>query len=523
MNRSRLALASLLLLVVGFGGTMSSTSASFTAAASTPANSINTGALEDPQPNADPVTFDSVTLTWNAAPTGGATPTYSVTRSNADGTDPTTIYTGADTTYTDRGDIPAELKSRDIIAVSTGGFHSLALDSDHNVYAWGWNGNGQLGTGDRINRATPTRISFPTGVTITSLAAGGLHSLALGSDHNVYAWGWNGNGLLGTGDRIDRTTPTRIGFPTGAAITSLVAGSSHSLALDSDHNVYAWGDNGNGKLGTGDRNDRMTPTAITFPTGVTITSLAAGTNHSLALTTDHAVYAWGDNSNGQLGTGDRDSRTTPTAITFPTGISITSLAAGRNHSLALDADHNVYAWGWNGYGQLGTGDRTGKPTPTPITFPTGVTIASIGASNDHSLATDTAHNAYAWGNNGNKQLGTGGRIDRTTPTRITFPTGVTITSLAAGSYQSLALTTDHNVYAWGSNAYGQLGTGDRTDRPTPAPVDMTYRACPARSVLRADGTTCSLRSDHSYRYTVTTTLGGWTHTSVPLIVPILAR
>ncbi|WP_295782082.1 hypothetical protein [uncultured Microbacterium sp.] len=362
MNRSRLALASLLLLVVGFGGTMSSTSASFTASASTPANSIATGALEDAQPNADPVTDDSATLTWNAAPTGGATPTYSVTRSDGDGSDPTTIYTGADTTYTDLGGIPAELTSRDIIAVSTGTFHSLALDSDHHVYAWGNNVYGQLGTGDMTYRSTPTPISFPDGVIIVSVIAGGYQSFAIDTDHHV--------------------------------------------------------------------------------------------------------YAWGNNSSGQLGTGDQTNRSTPTPITLPDGVTITTLVAGSYHSLALDTDHRVYAWGNNNSGQLGTGDKTDRPTPTPVTF----------------------------------------------------PAGITTTTLVAGSYHSLALDTDHRVYAWGNNSSRQLGTGNTTAQSTPTSLDMTSRACPTRSILLADGTTCSLRSNQAYRYTVTTTVGGWTYTSVPLSV-----
>jgi Regulator of chromosome condensation (RCC1) repeat len=152
-------------------------------------------------------------------------------------------------------------------------------------------------------------------------------------------------------------------------IPTVAGGVSHSLALRSDGTVWAWGDNSKGQLGDGTVTSRPTPVQVTALTAVT--AVASGASHSLALRSDGTVWAWGDNSKGQFGDGTTTFSSTPVQVTGVTGI--TALAAGRSHSLALCNDGTVWAWGDNLEGQLGDATNTVRLTPVQVTGLTGIT------------------------------------------------------------------------------------------------------------------------------------------------------
>jgi uncharacterized repeat protein (TIGR02543 family) len=319
-------------------------------------------------------------------------------------------------------------------------------------------------------------------LTFISVSAGSVHSLAVTSQGRVYAWGSNGSGQLGDGTTTSRNTPRLINVPnlqSGESMAHISAGSSHSLAVTTQGRVYAWGANGLGQLGDGTYNDRLTPTLINVPSlqsGETIAQVTAGYYHTLAVTTQGRVYAWGSNGSGRLGDGTTTSRNTPTLINVPnlqSGETIAQVTAGSVHSLAVTTQGRVYAWGYNGSGQLGDGTYNDRLTPTLIHVPnlqSGETIAQVTAGSSHSLAVTTQGRVYAWGSNWAGQLGDGTYNNRSTPTLINVPnlqSGETIAQVTAGDSHSLAVTTQGRVYAWGSNGSGQLGDGTRTDRYTP--------------------------------------------------------
>jgi uncharacterized repeat protein (TIGR02543 family) len=372
---------------------------------------------------------------------------------------------------------------------SVGVNYSLSLTMSGNVYSWGANFSGELGDGTTTDRTRPTLITFSglqAGETIHTVNGGSSHSLAVTSNGRVYAWGNNNNGQLGDETRTDRTRPTLItlsGLQAGETIHTVNAGSFHSLAVTSNGRVYAWGFNGFGHLGDGTTTERTRPTLITFSglqAGETIHTVNAGSSHSLAVTSNGRVYAWGNNNNGQLGDETRTERTRPTLITFSglqAGETIHTVNAGSSHSLAVTSNGRVYAWGFNGFGHLGDGTRTERTSPTLITFSglqAGETIGSVDAGYSHSLAVTLNGRVYAWGNNFNGQLGDGTSTDRNSPTLITFSglqAGETIGSVDAGYSHSLAVTSNGRGYAWGTNNNGQLGDGTTIQRNTPIILD----------------------------------------------------
>jgi Bacterial Ig-like domain (group 3)/Regulator of chromosome condensation (RCC1) repeat len=200
---------------------------------------------------------------------------------------------------------------------------------------WGDNSVGQLGNGTTNSSNTPVNVQLPAGTTITKIAAGYHHSLALTSTGAVLAWGNNGLGQLGNGTNTDSSTPVAVQLPAGTTIIAIAAGQHHSLALTSTGAVLAWGDNFSGQLGNGTNTNTNTPVAVSAPATTGITAIAAGANHSLALTSTGAVLAWGNNGLGELGNGTNPSTNTPVAVSAPATSGITAIAAGGAHSLAI--------------------------------------------------------------------------------------------------------------------------------------------------------------------------------------------
>ncbi|MFT8705496.1 InlB B-repeat-containing protein [Bifidobacterium aquikefiricola] len=363
--------------------------------------------------------------------------------------------------------------------IDTGSDHSLALGSDGNTYAWGDNECGQLGDGTTTNRSTPVRVKTPEGVTFTNIDGGLSFSVALGSDGNTYAWGDNQYDQLGDETTTNHLTPIRVHTPAGVTFTSINAGWYHTLALGSDGNTYAWGLNAYGQLGDETTTNRSTPLRVHAPAGIKFTSIKDGLGQSLALGSDGNTYAWGRNQYGQLGDGTTTNRSTPVRVKTPEGVRFTSIDGGLGHSVALGNDGNTYAWGFNYRGQLGDDTTTNQLTPVRVHTPAGVTFTNIHAGMGHTLALGNDGTLYAWGWNGYGQLGDGTTTNRYTPVRVNTPKGVTFTSIDGGYRHSLALGSDGNTYAWGSNEYGPLGDETTTDRYTPVRVST-----PATKVVK---------------------------------------
>ncbi len=341
--------------------------------------------------------------------------------------------------------------------------------------SWGYNAYGQLGNGTTTNSTTPGPVSLPAGVTAVAAAAGGDHSLAIGSNGTLYAWGQNGYGQLGNGTTTASLTPVPVLLPNGVHATEIAAGAFDSIALASDGNVYAWGDNSLDELGNGSAAaNSSTPVVVSLPTGIVVRAIAEGQFHSLALTSTGAVYGWGFNNDGQLGHGDKLTPSTPITTEFPSGVHAAAIAAGGYHSLAVGTDGNVYAWGYNNDGQLGAGEKLEHLKPNPVLMPAGVSGVSVAAGLYHSLAIGSDGKVYAWGDNTYGQLGNGTTTSSTSP--VVSSISATPSTIAAGEYFSSALLPNGGIDSWGLNSFGQLGNGTSTNELNPTAVDLPPNA-----------------------------------------------
>jgi alpha-tubulin suppressor-like RCC1 family protein len=345
------------------------------------------------------------------------------------------------------------------------------------AWAWGYNGDGELGNGTITNNSIPVAVSLPSGTTVAAIAGGLYHSLALTSTGQVLAWGLNGSGQLGNGTTTDSSTPVAVSLPSGTTVTAIAGGYYHSLALTSTGQVLAWGSNSNGQLGNGTTTNSSTPVAVNLPSGTTVTAIAGGRAHSLALTSAGQVLAWGYNASGQLGNGTTIGSLTPVVVSLPSGTTVTAIGGGQYHSLALTSTGQVLAWGYNYWGQLGNGSFTDSYTPVQVSLPSGTTVTAIAGGGDHSLALTSNGQVLAWGYNGHGELGNGSFTESYTPVQVSLPSGTSVTAIAGGGNHSLALTSTGQVLAWGRNLEGELGNGTTTtDSSTPVVVSAIRAA-----------------------------------------------
>jgi alpha-tubulin suppressor-like RCC1 family protein len=402
-----------------------------------------------------------------------------------------------------------------IVALSAppanGGVFALALSAEGTLWAWGNNSSGQLGDGTTTNRNTPVQVKGVGGsgalADVTAIDAGGgtnnLHALAVQTDGTVLAWGSNSNGQLGTGDIVASAVPVPVvGLGPGSRVVAVSAGTGLSLALNADGSVLAWGDNSSGQLGDGTFFGRTAPTAVAGLTGIRSISTQILSNHSLAIRTDGVVVAWGNNDNGQLGTGDTVNQ--PVAVAVPDLNDVIATAVGASHSLALTADGTVWAWGDNSSGQLGIGSTIDQLSPVQVRTSATDTlqnVIAIAAGGNTSYALTSDGTVFACGINTTGQLGTNRTINESFAVPVHgignagFLTGVT--AIAANGSAAYALTGDVSVLAWGQNTGGQLADGTLTQRLTPVQVSGLGPGSGVISIAAIAGGAAALKSDGS--------------------------
>ena len=294
-------------------------------------------------------------------------------------------------------------------------------------------------------------ITFPQIETVNEA------TLALKANGEVWAYGYNGYGVLATGDTTNKILPTYTGINN---IVQIALGTEHALAVDANGNVWSWGYNNYGQLGDGTTNNSYTKVQVKSPDGEgyleNIVAVAAGDSYSLALDKDGNVYSWGYNGYGALGHGDRTTRKLPTQVQALE--KITKIEVSNQSSFAIDNENRLWVAGYNGYGNLGDGTTGDKWTFTKLI--TIEEVAEVSASTANStIALLLDGTVWGFGNNTNYGLANvGGAI----PQQLQTQEGMleNVTSISEGVYSGYAVTGEEKVVAWGLNNYGQLATGN---------------------------------------------------------------
>ncbi|HVQ17819.1 MAG TPA: hypothetical protein VMT27_02135 [Actinomycetes bacterium] len=319
----------------------------------------------------------------------------------------------------------------DIVDLSGGREHAIALRSDGTVVTWGSDEFGQLGNGDADNADHFEPIDVPGLSGIVDVDDGHYHSIALKDDGTVWAWGFGSLGQLGTG-----ATPTRVQSPvqfgTISSAKAVFGGRDMTLVLLDDGTVWCAGSNASGECGPGAAEPK-TPSPIQVSGLSDIVDLAGGRNHAVALKSDGTVWTWGLNDEGQLGDGTQTSHSDPRQVAGLTDV--VDVGAGADHSLAVTAAGSVYAWGWGARGQLGLGDESNRLIPTQV--PGIDNAASIDAGRDHSLVITDQGSLITWGENADEQTGSTGALEVLSP--FVVPGLANVVAAAGGQAYTVVL------------------------------------------------------------------------------------
>jgi alpha-tubulin suppressor-like RCC1 family protein len=285
---------------------------------------------------------------------------------------------------------------------------------------------------------------------------------------------------------------------------TLAGGDTHTLAVSVDGVVSAWGSNGYFKLGLGIRNEATRTSPVTVPGISNVLAVATGDQHSLALRTDGTVWGWGSNYYGQLGLGSTVSDAT-SPIQVPGLANIATVATTGVNSFAVGKDGSVWSWGLNGSGELGDGTETDRSSPVRIA---GLTdVVEVAGGGTHVLALRRDGTVWAWGYSYEGALGVGGsalsvgKKQSLTPIQVQGLSNVV--SIAAGNDLSVALRSDGTVWAWGGAGNGgcSLGRGANQSSWMPAQVGQIAHIVGIKAsgsftlALRDDGTVWSWGSN----------------------------
>ncbi len=344
----------------------------------------------------------------------------------------------------------------DIAGIFAGYDHCLLVMNNGSVWTWGDNSSGELGNGTNIRSIMPGPVNNLTD--IIEIAGGYGQSLALKKDGAIWAWGY----LLGDGTNNGSNTPLQVNNINLIGAIAIACGDRHNLVLKNDGTVWGWGYNDGGQLGTGNYNSPIySPVQVNISPKVT--AITCGTSHNLALTSEGKVWAWGWNNRGELGKEfsiPNNRSFTPEQIV---GLdNVIAIAGGYMHSLALTRDGKVLAWGNNDSGQLGYMTDPNSYSFTPQRVSSLNNIIAIAAGRRHSLALQSDGTVWAWGRNWECQLGNGTVSGpQYNPVKVANLTNVI--AITSKENYCLALKSDGTVWAWGENgSYGQYSLGSLT-------------------------------------------------------------
>jgi len=351
--------------------------------------------------------------------------------------------------------------------------------SKSGIFVWGRGGDGQLGVGDIEDEILPKEVLSLSGKTITKIACGGNHTLVVTDVGDVYSWGWNSSGQLGLGDTNDQLLPACVRTLTLAkafqkhSFVQVAAGSEHSCALTSNGKVYIWGGNEDGQLGLGESlQTLLIPRLILNLHKFNIREVSCGASHTMALADNGAIFSWGRGANGRLGHGNETAVNEPKKIQSLKNIQVIRISCGWSHSMCIDSLGQVYTWGKGADGRLGHSDESDQLVPKLVDFFGEKKSFDISGGYYHSAVVieDTLY-TFGW-----NEFGQCGFPNSHNLTQVLYPRkvdalkGKKVVEISCGGFHTVCLTENGECYTFGRAENGQLGIGSKENQFEPCKV-----------------------------------------------------
>ena len=306
--------------------------------------------------------------------------------------------------------IPTEVSATSWTAVACGQTDACGIRTDGTMSCWGNNGSGQLGAA-----TTAAEPRTEVAGTWQAIAPGSYQSCGIQTDTTLWCWGDNTNGQLGTGNTVATSVPTQI---PGTGWSQVSAGYYHTCATKQDGTLWCWGLNANSELADSSVGFRMSPGQVS---GSDWTQVVTGLYHTCATKSDKSLWCWGGNTAGQLGNASAPllAQGSQGGVSIPLQVTGAwdSISAGQAHTCGIMSDQSLWCWGDNSNGQLGSGSQTSSSTPVAVTV-LGKAWASVSAGSAHACALATDSTLWCWGDNSDGQLGTGTGGVQLLPSRV---------------------------------------------------------------------------------------------------------
>lgn len=369
----------------------------------------------------------------------------------------------------------------DVVSVGAGHYHSMAVAQTGELWAWGRNLEGQLGERDGNTREKwhqPQRVRGLESVEVVSARGSGVVSMAIARDGSLWTWGKSKRGQLGLGTKIMYAqTPKRVEALVGQQVVQVALGWGHALARTAEGHVYSWGYAANGRLGfqLSDSESAETSVKKTSPTAI-----ARVDNESI----EEAAY--------RQVLEDMEKEKSPVLAWEPVRINslcsqhVTEISCGMDHSLTLNEKGELCSFGDNSLGQLGRSTAISAVQSSIFAVENsedhvqglirGEKVLHVGAGLGHSLAVTAQGSIYSWGWNAGHQLGRDERQDSSLPACVEDVEG-DVVALVGGRAHSLALTSQGQLWVWGSGKNGRLGLGSPADEPSPLLLESLENHC----------------------------------------------
>ena len=352
---------------------------------------------------------------------------------------------------------------------------SIATPEETGILAWGVNSSGRLGIGDGSVTSKRSPVSIAGGITdwiqVSSSRAFGRHTLAIsaGNFGKLFAWGVNGNGQLGDGTTTGRISPVSLtGLASNSGWRDISAGAYHSGAIYGTGTLLCWGSNSRGELGDNTTTGRSL--AVSVVGGFTDwKQVSCGLNHTMGLRANGTLWGWGYNALGQLGNNTTTNRSSPVSVVggFTDWVQV---SAARLHTLAIRANGQLWSWGNNDYyGTLGDGTVSNRSSPVSVVGGF-IDWVQVSGSTSHNAGLRSNGQIWSWGGNSSGQLGDGTTTKRSSP--VSLVGGITdwVQVSTGGRAFTSAIRANGTAWAWGYNSSGQLGDDTTTNRSSPVSI-----------------------------------------------------
>ena len=368
---------------------------------------------------------------------------------------------------------------------ATASRHNCAIMSDDSVYCWGSNTMGQLGTKSNDSSKVPKAVytqGVLNGKSIKQVTIGTFHTCAIDSDNKAYCWGYGDGGRLGNGSSGDSNVPSEVKANIGGGLdfSQITVGYDHTCAISLSGKMYCWGEGARGQGGRYTLLKSLYPHEVREDElgGETGKQIVAGESFTCAVTVQGSVFCWGDNGVGRTGVGSNiGSSRVPTRVRGLDGKIVESIAVGETHACAvISGGQEVYCWGRNNTSQLGVTAFGYRNIASRVPFGSsilsgGKTVKKVYAGKSTTCMVLSSNEIYCWGDNSKGQMGSGfttGPLPA--PVKVNVPfTGSGETSMHMSDEYLCALRTNGELYCWGSNDSGRIGNGQaggNVTRPT---------------------------------------------------------